>query len=121
MGPASFREIKLATNPRGPLRRLALAALLRLIIGGLGGLLAAMVVRPEPVRARFIPPREPARDFRLRDQDGRSITIAQARGKVIVLTFLYSTAVICARRRPPTSSRRSVSWGLPPPTCWSTA
>ena len=78
--------------PRQPsqLRRLSLAALLCLILGGLGGLLAAAVARPEPARARFIPPREPARDFRLRDQDGRSITIAQARGKVIVLTFLYS-------------------------------
>ena len=91
--PVSEKQAR-RTEPREPpgqLRRLSLAALLCLILGGLGGLLAAMAVRPEPVRARFIPPREPARDFRLRDQDGRSITIAQARGKVIVLTFLYSS------------------------------
>ena len=74
-----------------PWRRLGLAALLCLILGVLGALLAAGVGRPNTVRTRFIPPREPARDFRLRDQDGRWITIADGRGKVIVLTFLYST------------------------------
>jgi len=70
---------------------LALAAVMCLVVGALGGLAAAEVARPKPVEARFIPPREPARGFRLRDQDGRSITLAQARGKVVVLTFLYST------------------------------
>jgi cytochrome oxidase Cu insertion factor (SCO1/SenC/PrrC family) len=79
------------TSPAPPLRRLALIALMCLILGGLGGLLAATVTRPAPVRASFVPPREPARDFRLRDQDGRWTTLAQARGKVVVLTFLYST------------------------------
>jgi protein SCO1/2 len=65
--------------------------LMCLVLGGLGGLLVATVQRPEPIRARFIPPRGQARDFRLRDQDGRWATLAQARGKVVVLTFLYST------------------------------
>ena len=40
---------------------------------------------------RFIPPREQAFDFRLRDQDGRWTSIASARGKVVVLTFLYTS------------------------------
>jgi protein SCO1 len=73
------------------LRRFLLAAAICLILGGLGGLLAAEL-RPGPAAAaRFVPPREQARDFRLRDQDGRWTTIAGARGKVVVLTFLYST------------------------------
>jgi protein SCO1/2 len=66
-------------------------ALMCLFLGGVGGLLVATVQRPTPVRARFVPPREAAFDFRLRDQDGRWATLAQARGKVVVLTFLYST------------------------------
>jgi protein SCO1/2 len=91
--PVSVNQAR-STQPRaapGQLRRLSLTALLCLILGGLGGLLASAVARPDPARGRFIPPREPARDFRLRDQDGRWITIAQGRGKVIVLTFLYSS------------------------------
>lgn len=62
-----------------------------LVLGGLGGLLAATVGRPTVVQAQFTPPREPARDIRLHDQDGRLVTLEQGRGKVIVLTFLYST------------------------------
>ncbi|WP_051323950.1 SCO family protein [Candidatus Solirubrobacter pratensis] len=75
----------------GRLRRLAPAILMCLILGALGGLLAATVYHPSTVRASFTPPREPARDFRLHDQDGRSITVGQARGHVVILTFLYST------------------------------
>ncbi len=62
-----------------------------LVIGGLGGLLAAELESQPAAAARFIPPREPARDFRLRDQDGRWTTLAAARGDVVVLTFLYVT------------------------------
>ena len=40
---------------------------------------------------RFVPPREQAFDFRLRDQDGRWTSIKSARGKVVVLTFLYTS------------------------------
>jgi len=68
-----------------------LAATMCLILGALGGLLAAQqtksAVRPE----RFIPPRELAYDFHLRDQDGHWATLRQQRGKVVILTFLYST------------------------------
>ncbi len=65
--------------------------LMCLILGAIGGLLTATVYHPATVRASFTPPREPARDFKLRDQDGRTVTLAQGQGRVIVLTFLYST------------------------------
>jgi cytochrome oxidase Cu insertion factor (SCO1/SenC/PrrC family) len=58
----------------------------------LGGLLAAALKSsPAPAAVRFIPPREPAYDFRLRDQDGRRTSVADARGRVVALTFLYVT------------------------------
>lgn len=79
------------SQPEGRVRRLVLAMLMCVVLGAIGGLLAATVYHPATVRASFTPPREPARDFRLRDQDGRAITLAQGRGRVIVLTFLYST------------------------------
>ena len=62
-----------------------------LVLGALGGVLAATATRPEPVAARFVPPREPAFDFALRDQDGRPTRLADARGKVIAMTFIYTT------------------------------
>ncbi len=37
------------------------------------------------------PPGIPPADFRLRDQDGRVATLADARGKVADMTFLYTT------------------------------
>ena len=76
---------------RPPARRLALVALMCLLLGALGGLLTATLVRAPTVYARFIPPREPARKIALRDQDGHLTTLSQARGKVVILTFLYST------------------------------
>ena len=79
------------TDARPPWRRLALALLMCLCLGGLGGLLVAGIAAPHAPATRFYPPPEAARDFRLRDQDGRWTTLQQGRGKVIVLTFLYST------------------------------
>ena len=73
-------------------RRFLLAAAFCLVLGGLGGLLAAAVGPSQaPARVRFVPPADPAFDFRLYDQDGRTASIAAARGKVVVVTFLYST------------------------------
>jgi protein SCO1/2 len=74
-------------------RRLFLIAAMCLVLGGLGGLTAAAMNssdETDAVPVRFVPPREPAFDFRLRDQDGRRIGLADARGKVVVLTFLYT-------------------------------
>ena len=62
-----------------------------LMLGGLGGLLAATVRSPESARARFIPPRERPFDFRLRDQEGRLTTLAQDRGKVVAMAFAYTS------------------------------
>jgi len=62
-----------------------------LVLGGLGGLAAAELQTEPEARPRFIPPREQARDFRLRDQDGRWRSLESARGDVVVLTFLYSS------------------------------
>jgi cytochrome oxidase Cu insertion factor (SCO1/SenC/PrrC family) len=72
-------------------RRLALMFLMCLMLGGLGGLLAATVRRPEAARARFTPPRQVAFDFRLNDQNGRPTSLADARGKVVAMTFIYSS------------------------------
>ena len=61
------------------------------VLGGLGGVLAATTTRTEPVQSRFTPVREPAFDFSLRDQDGRPARLADARGSVIALTFIYTS------------------------------
>jgi protein SCO1/2 len=37
------------------------------------------------------PPNLPARDFTLRDQDGRTVRLSDFRGQVVMLTFMYST------------------------------
>ena len=69
-----------------------LVVLACLLAGAAGGVLAGTVGGETTVaRARFIPPHETAYDFRLRDQDGLWTSLADARGKVLVLTFLYST------------------------------
>ena len=73
------------------MRRLVLTFAMCVLLGGLGGLLAAELESEPAAAVRFVPPREPARDFRLRDQDGRWTTLADARGDVVVLTFLYSS------------------------------
>jgi protein SCO1 len=36
-------------------------------------------------------PEIPPQDFRLRDQDGRAVSLRQFRGRVVVLTFMYTT------------------------------
>jgi protein SCO1 len=79
--------------PVSSLRRLALIAAMCLILGaGLGLATASLNSETEPaaVPVRFIPPREQPFDFSLRDQDGRRVSLADARGKVVVLTFLYT-------------------------------
>ena len=37
------------------------------------------------------PPGAPAPQFRLRDQDGKPVSMAQYRGRTVVMTFIYST------------------------------
>jgi protein SCO1/2 len=48
--------------------------------------------RSAPVAfAGALRPDIPPQDFRLRDQDGRLVSLRQFRGRVVVLTFLYTT------------------------------
>src|SRR3954462_11484520 len=62
-----------------------------LVLGGLGGVLAAPFQNTPPPAPRFIPPALPGYDFSLRDETGKHRTLADARGKVVVMTFVYST------------------------------
>jgi protein SCO1 len=72
-------------------RRFLLVFAMCLILGALGGLTMAELRSESEARPRFIPPREQARDFRLHDQDGKVTTLADARGDVVVVTFIYTT------------------------------
>ena len=74
-----------------PRRRFLLAFAICAILGGLGGLTMAELQSDPEARPRFIPPREEARDFRLRDQDGDVTTLWDVRGDVVVMTFIYTT------------------------------
>jgi cytochrome oxidase Cu insertion factor (SCO1/SenC/PrrC family) len=69
-----------------------LPALVCLVLGALGGVGTALVTKRQPTTepVRFVVPRQPLPHFRLRDQDGRWTTPADARGNVLVVTFLYS-------------------------------
>src|SRR4051812_24391798 len=71
--------------------RFALIALTCLVLGGLGGLVVALSTTPAEAPARFVPPHTAPPAFTLRDQDGRPVSPQDARGDVLVLTFLYST------------------------------
>jgi protein SCO1 len=79
-----------AERDGSPLRRFLVALAMCVVLGALGGVLVAELQEDPQARPRFIPPREEARDFRLRDEDGRWRSLESARGDVVVLTFLYS-------------------------------
>ena len=80
-----------ADAPASPVRRFLLAFAICAILGALGGLMMAELRSAPEARPRFVPPREEAREFRLHDQDGRVTTLADARGEVVVMTFIYTT------------------------------
>jgi protein SCO1/2 len=87
------RSLTGKSDPPPPWRFLIVAGVC-LVLGGLVGLLVAGLKEsdsPEPAPVRFTPPEVPARDFRLRDQNGKWTTLAAARGNVVVLTWLYSS------------------------------
>jgi len=60
-------------------------------LGALGGLWAAGTGSSGGAPVRFTPPPGQARDFRLRDQDGKWTTLRDARGSVVVMTWIYAT------------------------------
>jgi protein SCO1/2 len=72
-------------------RRFVVALAICVIVGALGGLTMAELSSEPEARPRFIPPREQAYDFRLNDQDGRATSLADARGDVVAMTFIYTT------------------------------
>ena len=72
-------------------RRFLIALAMCVILGGLGGLTMSELQSESEARPRFVPPREAAHDFRLHDQDGKVTTLADARGNVLVMTFIYTT------------------------------
>lgn len=81
--------------------QLTLAAALLLVAAALGGVLLfgsssanqrpAFTVGPEGFAGAVSPPGVRAPAFRLQDENGAPISQADARGKVAVITFLYTT------------------------------
>ena len=80
--------------------RARLAVLLAATFAVTGAFTATMLSADPPRGARdgaasyagaVRPPGIPPADFRLRDQDGRLATLADAKGQVAVVTFLYTT------------------------------
>ena len=71
--------------------RFAFAVLACLMVGAFGGIVAAAATRSDDGPVSFEPPLERPADFALPDQDGNSASLADAHGKVVVLTFLYSS------------------------------
>jgi protein SCO1 len=77
-----------------PTLRFVVTAAMCLVVGGLLGLLVAGVKSSSsssPAPVRFIPPPGAARDFRLRDESGRIRSLADARGDVVAMTWIYSS------------------------------
>ncbi len=70
------------------------AVILALALGGSGGRRAAVASSPS-LGAGFagaaLPPGQTVHDFTLADQRGRQVSLASLRGRVVVLTFLYSS------------------------------
>jgi protein SCO1/2 len=75
--------------------RLALIVFATLAILGAGGVILLTGRGGEPALANgfagSLRPDIPPRPFRLRDQDGRAVSLRALRGRVVILTFMYST------------------------------
>jgi protein SCO1/2 len=77
--------------------RIRLALFVTAVLALAGAALAVLLARPgdgaggSPVFAGSIRPAIPPQDFRLRDQDGRAVSLSDLRGKVVVLTFMFTT------------------------------
>jgi len=68
-----------------------LATVMCLLIGVFGGIWAATGQSEGKAPVRFYPPAEQQTNFRLHDQNGRLISLQELRGRVVALTFFYST------------------------------
>lgn len=94
-GPGSPSPSGARPAPRlARIKRLSLLAIAaELIVFGLGWLYVGRLSRPgdaPPAVGTRLDGR-PTPEFRLTDQDGRAVSPADLRGRVIVLTFLYTT------------------------------
>lgn len=69
----------------------AAAAIALVVAGQRDGSDSAAQTRPGEFAGALRPPGIPPQDFALTDQDGERVTLADHRGEVVVLTFLYST------------------------------
>ena len=74
-------------------RNLRIVALLAVALPALAILAAVLVLRPRQAvyNGTVIQPPIPAAQFELRDQRGDVFSLEEARGKVVVLTFLYTS------------------------------
>jgi protein SCO1/2 len=77
---------------RKPAPGVLVPALVCLAVGVLGGVGTALVTKSDDgvELVRFVVPRQPPPDFRLRDESGTWRTPASARGDVLVVTFIYT-------------------------------
>jgi protein SCO1 len=77
---------------RKPAPGVVLPLLICLVLGALGGVGTALVTDREerPQLVRFVVPQQPAPNFRLRDETGAWRTPADARGDVLMVTFIYT-------------------------------
>jgi protein SCO1/2 len=77
--------------------RFALLALLALVLAGCGGSAVAGPAHPEQTAKTFrgseLDPPMKTTDFRLRDQDGKPVSLAVQRGRLAIVTFLYTHCV----------------------------
>jgi protein SCO1/2 len=76
--------------------RIRLALFVTAVLALCAALGVALFDRPgassEPLAfAGALRPDIPPRDFRLHDQDGRPVSLRQFRGRVVILTFMYTT------------------------------
>ncbi len=84
--------------PATPTLQRILLAVLVALVAAIGVVLlssrASGTATPTPARSEFEGPKLPAglraSDFRLRDQDGKLVSLSEYRGKVVILTFIHS-------------------------------
>jgi protein SCO1/2 len=75
--------------------RLALVVFATLVVLGAGGVILLAGRHDQPALANgfagSLRPAIPPKDFTLQDQDGRAVSLRSLRGRVVILTFMYST------------------------------
>ncbi len=76
-------------NPKPPIRRRNSLRVFPLCLLGLaiGGLLLPLLASPQSLVIRFVRDPDPAPDFQLKDVTGKDLSLASAKGKVILLNF----------------------------------